>query len=133
MTEEYYKPNRMINLIQMIPFLRHGETIISRKPSGYTTAPLSKGRISTKAKFIEPAETYVEVTSIIEKCGLDGLLLEMTYSQGKEDKFSIEQHIANALKIDINEVDRIVQDALKYISNSKKKRTYQQWRNHKGG
>ena len=137
---DYYKPKRINikNLIPLVPYLRRGESITYHKESGYTTAPLSRGRINQKAKFIDSAETYVEVTSRIEKCGLDGLLLEMAYSQGSSDidndRFSIEQHIANALHIDINEVDRRIQDALKYASNLEKKRTYQQFRNHlKGG
>ena len=124
--------SRMKGIIGMIPYLRRGENI--RKPSGYTSAPQSKGtKVSTIGQFVVPAETYVEVSRSIEKAGLWGLLMELAYGCGEEDKLAIEQHIANAMNMDINEVDRRVNDALAYISNSEKSRTFDDWKNHRKG
>ena len=138
---DYYKPNEIWQrwsakqvkwLIPYLPLLRGGSYPRDPTESGYTESPLGRRQVKAKASFIGAAEIASEIDWRLCQCGEDGLFLEMVYSQ-PEDIYFVMQHIASALKVDINTVERKVHQALRYIcGKNRKSRSYQQWRNHKG-
>ncbi len=138
MTEAYYKPNEIKFsrsqiewLIPLLPLLRSGVYPRDTKETGYTQAP-GKRQIKAKAGFIIPAEIASELDWRLQQAGVDGLFLEMVYSQ-PDDRYFVMQHIASALRVDINAVERDIHRALHYISGFKRRpRTYREWRQHKG-
>ena len=141
MTEpEYYKPGEIRYsrqqiewLIPYLPFLRSGSYPRDPAESGYTEASISKRQIKAKAGFITGAEIAAELDWRISQCGIDGLFLEMSYSQ-PDDKMFVIQHIATALRVEVSQIERDIHRALNYISGFRRRtRTYSQWKNHKGG
>ncbi len=144
MTEpEYYKPGEIWQkwsvpqvkwLIFNINLLRGGSYPRDPKETGFYDTPVGKRQIKAKASFIVSADIYSELTDRIESCGLDGLLLEISYTNGEDDRIQIEQHIASLLHEDINDIDRRINRALRYVcGKNRKRRTFYQFRNHKGG
>ncbi len=136
---EYYKPNEIHFsreqiewLIPLLPLLRNGVYPRDPKETGFYDTPVGKRQIKAKAGFISAAEIAAELDFRLQMCNSDGLFLEMVYSQ-PDDKVFVMQHIASALKVDINIIDRDIERALRYISGYRRKsRSYYQWKNHKG-
>ncbi len=139
MNEPYYKPSdiffrqeQVIWLIPYLPLLRSGTYPRNPAETGYTEAPINKRQVRAKAGFVNAAEVAAELDWRIQQTGDDGLFLEMVYSQ-PDDKYFVMQHIAVALRIDVNQVDKDIHTALAYITGWKRKtRSYIQWRQHKG-
>ena len=139
MTETYYKPGeikfsrRQIEwLIPLLPLLRSGVYPRDPKETGYTQAP-GKRQIKAKAGFIGAAEIAAELDTRLQSCNSDGLFLEMVYGQ-PDDKVFVMQHIAMALGVSINTVERDIHRALNYCCGHKRRnRTYSQWKNHQRG
>lgn len=140
MTEPYYKAGeikfsreQIVWLIPYLPILRNGSYPRGPTESGYTDAPVGKRQIKARADFINPVEIAAELDWRIEQAKEDGLFLEMVYSQ-PDDKLLVMQHIASALNVDINKIERDIHRALNYVSGFRRRgRTYKQWKNHKGG
>ena len=139
---DYYKPNEIWQrwsvkqvkwLLENLSLLRGGSYPKDPKETGFYDTPVGKRQIKAKASFLVSADIYAELTDRIESCGLDGLLLELAYSSGEDDRIQIEQHISTALHEDINDTDRRLNSALKFVvGKNRKRRSYQEFRNHKG-
>ena len=140
---DYYKPNEIWQrwskgqvkwLLENLNLLRSGSYPKDPKETGFYDTPVGKRQVKAKASFLVSADIYSELTDRIESAGLDGLLLELAYSSGEDDRIQIEQHISSSLKEGINETDRRINRALKFVAGkNRKRRSYHQWRNHKGG
>lgn len=138
---DYYKPNEIWQkwtveqvkwLLPHLHLLREGSYPKDPKETGYLDTPIGKRQVRSVAGFVTAADIYAELTDRIEATGIDGLLLELAYSNGEQDRIEIEQHIATALGEDINLIDNRISKALKFIAGkNRKRRTYYQWRNHK--
>jgi len=120
MTNDYYSPNeisftrsQVFFLLRNLDILRDFTWPLDYKESGYIGG---NKRIVRRAPFDTPACILGELEERIERCGLDGILLELVYSASSEDKQALEQHIASALKLNIRTVDRKIKKALNYIS-----------------
>jgi len=70
---------------------------------------------SHSAPYERPVQVAAELDTRIEACGLDGLMLEFVYSAESEDKQFLEQHIANAMRLDINTIEGRIDTALRYV------------------
>jgi hypothetical protein len=127
-----FKRQQVIWLISILNILQLGEFPPNPKESGYDESGIGHRQVSAKAKFTIAAEIYTELTLRIEKCGEDGLWLEQSYGDGAEYKIMREEHIAKTMHVDINEVDRRVNQALVYVSGKRmKQKTYKDWKNHR--
>lgn len=139
MTETYYKSGEIKFsrqqiewLIPLLPLLRNGVYPRDPKETGVYDTPIGKRQVKAKAPFITASEIAAELDFRLCQAGEDGLFLEMVYSQ-PDDRYFILQHIATALGVDINWVDRDIERALKYVCGFKRKsRSYREFRNHKG-
>ena len=75
-----------------------------------------------------------ELDHRLESCGLDGLLLEFIYSINPDDVLGLEGHLAQILRTDINDIEKRINYALRYISGwHSKQRSYRQFKAHKKG
>lgn len=126
-----YKADQVIWLISILNLLRIGEYPPDPKETGYVGG--GKTRLNAKAKFTMAVEIATEIDIRLERAGIDGLLLEMCYTHGEENRIFMEQHAAKAMDMDINEVDKRIHRALKYVSGARlKQRTYKDFQDHKG-
>ena len=122
MTKDYYSPNeisftrdQVLWLIKHLDILRDFTWPPEHRETGYIGGST---RIVRRAPFDTPACILGELEERIEKCGLDGIMMEFVYSASSEDKQALEQHIASALKLNIRTVDRKLKKALRYITGN---------------
>ncbi len=127
-----FSREQIVWALEHLQMLREGQWPPEHKETGYIGG--KDKTINRRATFENPAIIASEIDSRLVCCGLDGLLLELAYASGEDDRIQIEQHIAFALGENINEIDRRVNRALKFLTGKRRKRrSYDQWRNHKGG
>lgn len=135
---EWYSPaqisfqkSEVIWLIKHLATIRTGSWPSDHKESGYTG---SKGKTNKRAPFDTPACVFAELEKRIELAGIDGILLEFYYSQEVEDQLSLQDHIAQAMRLDLDTIDRRIEQALRFVSGyHRKSRNYKQFRNHQKG
>ena len=138
---EYYSPHAIKYtrqqirwLIPLMPLLRSGiyPTKSSYTPkdnqSGYLEYKVLVKRGNPQAKFVRAAEIAAELDYRTQRCGLDGLLLELLYTTEPDDELFMIQHIAVALSEDIERVSRRIRNALQFCSGSGRKvARYKEW------
>jgi len=68
------------------------------------------------APFEKPAIIMAEFTSRLEQVGRDALPLLIVYSQDLEQQYYIRDFLARCLRIDVIELDKRIDNALRYIT-----------------
>lgn len=81
--KDWYSPGEIkFTRVQILWILEHAGTLREGRwpndpiPSGYVDLPTIRKKGGKEAYFIKPIEIIAEVESRLEKCGLDGLILE---------------------------------------------------------
>ena len=136
--KDFYSPasivfnqEQVLWLLKSLPLLRTGSWPPDFKETGYTGS--KKRTINHRAYFETPVAIAGELDWRLESVGIDGIMLEFVASSDTDDRLQLEQHLAVALRTDINSIDRRINQALKYISGfHRKSRSYKAFRNHKG-
>lgn len=122
-------PHQVTWLIGQLALLRVGSRPSDQKETGYTG---SKGKVSQKAYFETPVSVAAELDWRLERCGLDGILLEFVYAADIDDRLASIAHIASALRLDPRAVERRINTALRYVSGRwRRTRSYRQFVRHK--
>ena len=116
---DFYSPNQirfsraqLLWMMQNISILRSVEWPPDCKVTGYTG---SKSGHNSRAPYENPAAVTAELLTRIEKCGPDGLIMELVYSD-PDNYTSLIQHIANAMHLEPRTIERRINAALRYIS-----------------
>lgn len=123
---------------QIIYLIRHFDLLLDfvwpsdHKISGYSG---QKGRArGHSAPFEKVAQIMAELTSRLDRVGRDSLLLLIVYSKDLEQQYYIRDFLSKCLRIDAVELDKRIDNALRYISGKwARKRSYKQFCQHKGG
>ena len=102
----------MLFLLKHLAGLRKGEYPANPIGSSYTTLPQCNVRAKSGAYFENVVGIAAEIDIRLDKCGLDGLLLEGLVTWELSD-----ERLARATNISVAEVNRRVKRALKYISS----------------
>jgi len=117
--------------------LRNFELIIDgiwpsdHKDCGYSG---KKGRQrGHSASFEKVAQVTAELVTRLYRVGRDALPLLITYSQDLEQQYYIRDFLARCMKIEVTELDKRIESALKYISGKNKDRSYKEFLQHKKG
>ncbi len=137
MIKDWYSPAEIVFdrkitlwLIQNLGSLRAG--YYPSEPSGYTdTTPIGKN-LSHKAPFITAAECFIEVSTRLEKCGIDGLILLAIECWGEN-----ETSLSRYLRMAEWSVEKRYKKALSYVASGparrwldtkkRKGQTYREW------
>jgi len=138
MDREWYSPGEIrfkvretIWLLQNLPLLEEGHW----PPEATNYIDIGGGR-SNKAPFITAAEYFVEITSRLERCGIDGLTLLAMECWGMS-----AESLAKYFKIPEWSVNKRRKTALSYVSSGPARRwmttkkrkgeTYQEFKKRK--
>lgn len=108
-------------LIPLLPILRGGSFPPNPKESGYTEEGIKSRQFKPGARFELAAGIAAELDIRIQRVGLDGLLLEMLYTNDPDDETIIIQHIAQALNLETEEVTQRIRNALYFVSGQDRK------------
>lgn len=108
-------------LISILSILRDGEYPPNPKESGYTDQGIQSRQFRPGAKFETPAGIAAELDYRIQRAGLDGLLLELLYTNEPDDELFVIQHIAYALNEEVIDIEQRIKNALTYISGDGRK------------
>ncbi len=95
--------------------LRNGVWPPSHKESGYVGEPYKK-RVSHEGSFVKAASIAAELDYRIEKCGVDGLMLEFLYAFDSADELFVMEHMAQCLNLERKEVTQRIRNALYFVS-----------------
>jgi len=138
MTIDWYSPGSIkfdsrttLWLVQSLNCLRDGYW--PPEASGYIDAAIRQKNVSKRTQFATPIEFAAEISERLEKCGIDGLILEAIESWGKS-----EETMARYLRMPTWSIRKRAKKALAYVSsgptrrwhNSRKRKgeTYQQFK-----
>ncbi len=121
MAKDFYSPSEIhwtrqqcLWLIRNLVSLREG--YYPSDASGYADIP-SKKTGSHKAPFITPIEYAAEIETRLEKCGLDGLILEAVECWGKS-----EASMASYLRMPEWSIRKRGKNALGYVASGPARR-----------
>ena len=130
-SEISFKREHIVWLLKHLPIIRVGSWPSDYKETGYTG---SKGKSSKRGYFETPVSIAAELDHRIESAGIDGILLEFFYSQEIEDQLSLQKHIAQAMRLELRDIERRIETSLRYCSGYHRKSSYyRQFRLHKRG
>jgi len=137
MTEEFYSPAEINFSRSQIPFLikhlyllRIGSWPSDFKQTGYSGGP-KRGQ-KHGSYFESPVSIAAELDFRLERVGVDGILLELICIIEPEDRLSFESHLAQALRTDLESIDRRIKTAMSYISGWKRKSfSYREYKQHR--
>lgn len=125
---------QILFLIKNLPQLREGCWPANPAGSGYIDLPMvKKGKTRSHKSYFEiPTGIATEVEARLEKCGIDGLLLEAIECWGKS-----EQSLAKHLGMPVWSIRKRANNALRYVSGlNRKNQSYKEFISHrkvKGG
>lgn len=137
--KDFYSPSeisfskpQVVWLLKHLAIIRVGSWPSDYKETGYTGS--KKGTLHHRAYFETPVSIAAELDHRIEQAGVDGILLEFVCSVDPADKVQLEYHIAQAMRLELNDIDRRIETALRFCSGyHRKSRNYRQFRLHKRG
>ena len=109
-------------LLKHLAGLRKGEYPPNPVGSSYTALPSGQVRAKSGGYYEPVAGIAAEIDIRLDKCGLDGLLLEGSVTWELSD-----ERLARATNMSVAEVNRRLNRALKYISSGRDVR----WHNTK--
>ena len=122
MAKDWYSPREVVFtrktarwLIQNLGNLRDGHW--PPEASSYIDIPTGKKTGSHKAPFITPIEYAAEIETRLEKCGLDGLILEAIEGWGKS-----EESLAKYLRMPEWSIRTRARRALAYVASGPDRR-----------
>ncbi len=122
---------QVIFLLRNFELLLDGVWPSDHKESGYTGG---KGKHGHKAPFENPELIMADLVTRLDSVGRDALPLLIAYSKDLEQQYYIRDFLARCLRIDVIELDKRIDNALRYISGKwMRKRSYQQFCQHKKG
>ena len=126
-----FSQEQVVWLIKHLAIIRTGCWPSDHKETGYTGS--KKRTINHRAYFETPVSIAAELDHRLESVGIDGILLEFAYSSETDDRLQLEQHLATAMRLDLDTIDRRIEQALRYCCGYRRKqRSYKAFRNHKG-
>lgn len=121
MAKDWYSPGeirftraQVLWLIRNLPILREGYW--PAEASNYIDIPIGKRPRRSHAYFETPIEYAVEIQIRLEKCGIDGLILEAIEGWGKS-----EASIASYLRMAEWTIGRRRRKALAFVAGWKRK------------
>ncbi|MBA7587206.1 hypothetical protein ES708_29224 [subsurface metagenome] len=128
MTEQYYSKGRIVYtraqihwLLKLLPDIRQGYW--PQESSGYTDMPITKKRGRPDGYFVDAVLIATELETRLERCGLDGLILEAILGWDKT-----EEAMANYLRCPVWSIKRRMKNALSYVSGkARKTESYKQF------
>ena len=122
MIKDWYSPGEIhfthktaLWLIQILGILRDGHW--PTEASSYIDMPTGKKSISRKAPFATAIEYAAEIETRLEKCGLDGLILEAIECWGKS-----EASMASYFKMPEWSIRKRRKTALGYVASGPNRR-----------
>lgn len=125
-----FTKHQVIWLLRHLPEIRVGFWPSEHKETGYSGK--AKGKVGHAAYFEKPVQVAAELDQRLEMAGIDGLLLEFVYSSESQDIITLEQHIANAMRLEFGTVERRIETALRYVcGKARKSRDYQDFKRHR--
>lgn len=110
-------------LIPHLGMIRNGDFPKNPKDTGYTDTGIKSRQFKAGAAFETAAGIAAELDLRIQRAGLDGLLLELLYTNDPDDEVFVIQHIAEALNLETREVYQRIRNALYYVSGRDRKQT----------
>ncbi len=110
-------------LIPHLPLLRAGSYPRNPKESGYTDPGIKSRQFKAGAAFEIPVGIAAELDIRIEKCGVDGLMLEFLYAFEPDDELFVMEHMAQCLNLERREVEQRIRNALCFVSGEGRKTT----------
>lgn len=127
-----FKRHEVIWLLENFELLLDGIWPSDHKISGYTGL---KGRPrGHSAPFEKVALIMAELVTRLDSVGRDALPLLIAYSKEPDQQYYIRDFLAKCLRIDAIELDKRIENALRYISGKwARKRSYKEFCQHKGG
>lgn len=122
MAKDFYSPREIyftqataLYLIRNLGSLRDGHW--PPEASSYIDLPLSKKMRGHRAPFATPIEYAAEIEDRMERCGIDGLILEALECWGKS-----EESLARYFKMPVWSIRRRAKKALAYVASGPARR-----------
>lgn len=134
MTQDFYSPasinfsrHQIPFLIKHLPLLRIGSWPPDFKITGYSGGP-KRGQ-KHGSYFETPVSIAAEIDHRLESAGIDGIMLELICLIEPEDRLNFENHLAQALRTDLDSIDKRIKSALSYCSGWRRKAMgYRVWK-----
>lgn len=120
MTQDWYAPREVVfNQKTTLWLVRHLGTLSGGQwpPEASNYIDMSNRSRSRKPAFITPIEYHAEISTRLEQCGQDGLILEAVEGWGKT-----ESSMASYLRMPVWSVRKRLKNALRYVSSGRDRR-----------
>ena len=104
-------------ILKHATLLREGYWPKEPVTSGYTELPSIRKKGGKEGYFIKPIETIAEIETRLEKCGIDGLILEAIECWGKTD-----ESLSKYLGMPVWSILKRAKNALRYIASGPARR-----------
>ena len=104
--------HQVLWILEYAGTLMEGRWPADPTPSGYIDLSTIRKKGSKEAYFIRPIEVIAEIETRLEKCGIDGLILEAIECWGKS-----EESLAKYFKMPVWSIRKRRKNALGYVAS----------------